>query len=151
VNRTFAYSFDRETFVGSFESRAQAFEAAVRRAQEMNNQVDQVYVGLRVPGDAQAAGHARELIKTMRKRAAAAFGDAASDYLFSVTPEQQRDLDGAIETTVLRWLQNYRLTPTFNRIEAISEHPIPTVSAAASSSSRESEVYDLGESDYSPR
>jgi hypothetical protein len=148
----FAYSFDRETFFGSFDSRAAAFDAAVRRAGELNNQVDQVYIGLRVPGDPQASGHARELIKTLRTRAAAARGEGEGDdaYLANVTSEQMRDLDGAIETTILRWLQNYRLMPTFYRVEAISEHPIPTA-ASITQSTREREVQDLGESQYPAR
>src|SRR5690348_5279940 len=79
VNRMFAYSFDRETFFGSFDSRAAAFDAAVHRAADLNNQVDQVYIGLRVPGDPQASGYARDLIKTMRTRAAAARGEGEGD------------------------------------------------------------------------
>src|SRR4051812_46343967 len=107
----FAYSFDRETFSGSFDSRAAAFDAAVHRAAELNNQVDQVYIGLRVPGDPQACGHAREVIKSMRRRAASAAGENDGAYLANITPEQIRDLDGALETSLLRWLQNYRLMP----------------------------------------
>lgn len=146
MNRTFAYSFDRETFFGSFESRAQAFEAAVKRAEEQNNTADQVYVGLRVPADPQATNHAAEVIKNMRKRAKAAFGDDAAEYLANLSKDQQRDLDGALETTISRWLANYRLMPTFSRIEAISEHPIPLATTKVSTD-RDREVHDLGQSE----
>jgi hypothetical protein len=90
--------------------------------------------------------HAWSVIKTMRTRARESYGDAAASYLGNVTAQQAEDLDRALEATVSRWLQNYKLGPAFFRIEAISEHAMPTVAQVASNN--DDEVYDLGESSY---
>ena len=48
----------------------------------------------------------------------------------------------------LNWLANYKLMPSFFRIEAVSEHPVPTHTHAGFGKTRDDEVHDLGESDY---
>ena len=45
-----------------------------------------------------------------------------------------------------RWLANHKLGPSFHRIEAVSEHPLPTVAQVYSNG--DDEVYDLGTSEY---
>src|SRR3954470_8387271 len=101
VKGTYAYSLDRETFTGIFNTRDEAFRAGCYAAERLHAQVNEVYVGQRVAGDAQADLHAWELIKCMRDRARAAAGDDAVGYLTHVTNEQAKDLDGAIETAIL--------------------------------------------------
>ena len=145
---TYAYSLDRETFTGVYGTRAEAFAAGCAAAERGYTQLTEIYVGQRVGGDAQANLHAWEVIKEMRERARAAAGDEAAEYLKHVTEEQARDLDGALEATLQRWLANYKLTPTFFRIEAVSEHPLPSVAHATFGSNGEREVSEIGESEW---
>jgi hypothetical protein len=147
VKGTYAYSLDRETFSGIFSSRREAYEAGCIAAERLHSQVTEIYVGHRVAGDPQADLHAWEVIKSMRERARAAAGDEANPYLKNVTAEQAKDLDGALEAAILRWLANYKLGPSFHRIEAVSEHPLPTVSQVCSNG-QDDEVYDLGTAEY---
>ncbi|HYO07983.1 MAG TPA: hypothetical protein VER17_03350 [Tepidisphaeraceae bacterium] len=144
---TYAYSLDRESFTGIYNTRQEAFTAGCRAADRLNANVNEIYVGQRVMGDPQANLHAWEIIRDMRSRARATAGDDARAYLAHVTEDQARDLDGALEAVVLRWLANYKLGPTFFRIEAISEHPIPTVAHCAASAD-DGEVSELGESEW---
>jgi hypothetical protein len=147
VKGTYAFSLDRETFSGVFSTRDEAFQAGVTAADRLNAQVTEIYVGQRVAGDAQANLHSWEIIKCMRDRARQIAGDDANDFLAHVTEQQANDLDGAIEAVVTRWLNNYKLAPTFFRIEAISEHPMPTVTHATFGQ-QDDEVTDLGESEW---
>src|SRR5258706_10943052 len=122
VKGTYAYSLDRETFTGVFGTREEAFRAGCYAAERLHAQLTEIFVGQRVAGDPQADLHAWEIIKSMRARARAAVGDDSAGYLAHLSNEQVKDLDGAIEATIQRWLGNYKLGPAFFRIEAISEH-----------------------------
>ena len=89
---TFAYSLDRETFTGVFNTREEAFHAGCYAAERLHANITEVYVGQRVAGDPQADLHAWELIKSMRDRARAAATDGeANDYLAHVTEAQAND------------------------------------------------------------
>ena len=145
---TYAYSLDRETFTGIFNTREEAFHAGCYAAERLHANITEVYVGQRVAADPQADLHAWELIKCMRDRARATSGDDSAGYLTNISNEQAKDLDGAIEATILRWLGNYKLGPAFFRIEAVSEHPIPNHTHAGFGKKTDDEVHDLGESDY---
>jgi hypothetical protein len=150
VKGTFAYSLDRETYTGVFNTRDEAYRAGCAQAERLHSQVTEVYVGQRVAGDPQADLHAWELIKSMRSRARAAAGDDSTGYLAQVTADQARDLDGAVEAVILRWLANYKLGPQFHRIEAVSEHPISCLSYAGfGKTNRDDEVHDIGDAEYS--
>src|SRR5947208_17197369 len=106
VKGTYAYSLDRETFTGIFNTREEAFRAGCYAAERLHAQLTEVYVGQRVAGDPQADLHAWEVIKSMRDRARAAAGDDSTGFLSHVSADQAKDLDGAIESAVLRWLAN---------------------------------------------
>ena len=81
----------------------------------------------------------------MRERAHVAAGDDSASYLAHVTADQARDLDGALEATILRWLANYKLGPQFHRIEAVSEHPIISQAYEGfGTNGTDREVHDLG-------
>jgi hypothetical protein len=149
VKGTYAFSLDRETYNGVYNTRDEAFRAGCAAAERLHSSVTEVYVGQRVAGDPQADLHAWELIKSMRSRARSAAGDDSTGYLKNVTAEQARDLDGAIEAAVLRWLANHKLGPAFHRIEAVSEHPISTMSHAGFGQTKRDEVEDIGDVDYS--
>ena len=143
---TYAYSLDRESYTGIYNTRDEAFRAGCLAAERLHSSVTEVYVGQRVAGDPQADLHAYELIKSMRTRARAAAGDDSTGYLAHVTAEQARDLDGAIESAVLRWLAAHKLGPSFFRIEAVSEHPLPCVTYAGfGQNGHDREVHDLGD------
>ena len=146
---TFAYSLDRQTYTGIFNTRDEAFRTGCDAAERLHSSVTEIYVGQRVAGDPQADLHAWEVIKSMRTRARAAAGDDSTGYLAHVTAEQARDLDGAIEAVVLRWLANHKLGPAFQRIEAVSEHPISCVTYAGFGQSKRDDVEDIGDVDYS--
>ena len=149
MSATYCYSFDRETFTGSYESRQEAFKAAVMKAAETDPSITSLYIGERVAGDPQACGHARAVVEAMRQRARRVGGDDADAYMAQVTPQQLQDLDGAIEQVILRWQQLHQLKPSFSKITAVSEHPMPMVSGVAASNGDSSEVGELGDSDYS--
>jgi hypothetical protein len=146
VKGTFAYSLDRETFTGIFNTRDEAFRAGCHAADRLHAQMNEIFVGQRVAGDPQADLHAWEVIKSMRSRARAAAG--ATGYLAHVTADQAKDLDGAIESAVLRWLANHKLGPAFFRIEAVSEHAIRSVAHAGFGQRDNDEVHDLGTIEY---
>ncbi len=144
---TYAYSLDRESFTGVYNTRAEAFQAGREAADRLGAQATEIFVGQRVAGDPQANLHAYELIKSMRQRARAATDEDVNDFLSTVTEAQAADLDGAIEAVITRWLANYKLAPTFFRIEAISEHPIPSVKHATFGK-QDREVTEIGNEDW---
>jgi len=55
----YAYSLDRETFLGQFQTRADALKAALTAARQQAEPPTEVYVGLKHIGDAQVTGHAQ--------------------------------------------------------------------------------------------
>jgi hypothetical protein len=135
---SYAFSFDRDSFEGAYETREGAYRAAVDRAAELNIAADTpIYTGQRMSADPQADGHARQVVNAMRRRARERVGEDALDYLKTVNDEQLIDLDRALDAVVTRWLANYKLSPTWYRIGAVSEHPMPLVHQVASSSERE--------------
>lgn len=144
---TYAYSFDRENFTGVFETRQEAVSAGLTHARNSSLGLTRIFVGQRVSGDPQANLHAWAVIKSMRERAKSAYGDDANTYLAAVTASQAEDLDRALEATISRWLANYKLSPTFFRIESLSEHPVPVMAQVAFATD-DDEVYDLGESNW---
>jgi hypothetical protein len=150
-HHTYAYSFDRETFTGAFATRDEAYRAAVARASGMEDTPAEIFVGERVPADPQASGHATELIKAMARRARAAAGEGADEYLRRVNDQQEAELDEAVECTILDWLTRHEMMPTFADVRAISEHPMPALTGAPEAGlvkSRSDEVSDLGTTEY---
>src|SRR5205823_6264828 len=100
----YVYSFDRESFVGPFESREAAYRAAVARAHEMENTPTEIFVGQQIPGDPQAADHACQIIERMRERARASAGEQADEYLRRVNDQEEAELDELVEKAILTWL-----------------------------------------------
>ncbi len=141
----FAYSFDRASFTGQFNSRLQALAAGVSHSRQLGAGIDSVYVGMIVPPDAQASGHAEELIKNMVRRARGAAGESYEGYLTRVTEQQEAELDAAIERSVMGWLKKHDLLPQFTKVRGVSEHAIPVGQVTQGSPSDEVRV---GTSDY---
>jgi hypothetical protein len=144
---SYSYSLDRQEWTGRYSSRKQAEDAAVARAVRDPIPPETVYVAQRIEPDLRAYGHARGIIETMRQRVHEDNGDVADGFLRGVAEEQIADLDRGIESAIVAWLNRSGLEPTWVRIEAVGEYPLPTVSNAHSNGSPDHEVGDLGVED----
>jgi len=143
--RKFAYSYDREDYVGAYDTPEDTLAAAVDNSQGLSNPPTTIYVGTIVQADPQAADHAKTIINNMSQRAHVDYGDPAARYLKNVTPAQTKELDEAIKVSILSFLQKHKLMPTFVRVEGIREYAIPFPGPSASrGTDRISEVQDIG-------
>src|SRR5438477_6432381 len=142
--RKFAYSYDREDYVGAYETAEEALAAAVDNSQGLSNPPTTVYVGTIVQADAQAADHAKTIINNMSQRAHVDYGEPAARYLKNVTAAQVKELDAAIKGAIENWLHKHKLLPRFVRVEGIREYPIPLPPSASRGSDRINEVHDIG-------
>ncbi len=144
----FAYSVDRHSYTGPFDSRQEAIDSGVARSRALGAAgIDCVYVGMIVQPDPQATGHAEEVIKNMVRRARGAAGESYEGYLTRVTEQQEAELDEAIERGVMDWLRKHELMPQFTQVRGVSEHRIPSVAALRRSGA--SDEVRVGSSDYS--
>ena len=139
----YAYSLNGEHYRGSFESREEAVAEALEAARRSADVPQTVFVGRRVPGDSKASGHARAVLSHMTARAREEFGDAASNYLTNLSRRHIDSLDQALEMVILGWLQHNDLMPTFFKIEAIGEYPVPAPTLVRSSDLNH-EVQEIG-------
>jgi len=117
----YAYSFDRNTFFGSFATRQEAYYAALTRATALTDRPESIYVAERLQPSMQTNGHASPVLREMRRRAETEAGDAAEDWLKNVTGQQQVDLDSMLSQTVLAWLRKHEYQPTFFTVRSVSE------------------------------
>jgi hypothetical protein len=124
----YAFSLNGEHYRGTFSTREEAVGEAIAAARRCDDTPLSVYVGRRVPGDVKASGHARAVLANMTARAREEFGDAAGAYLTDVSKPQIEKLDEALQIVIQGWLQQNELMPTFSKIEAISEYPVPVTS-----------------------
>lgn len=145
MNATFVYSFDRESFVGNFATRAEAVAAALKSADGYPSPIMTVYVGQRVAPNPRAYGHARAVIDRMIARVREDIGDEADAYLRGLTDGQVTELDGSLEQTILQWQQKQNLMPRSTKVEAITEHPVPTPLQWRQSTPETQEVHLVGE------
>ncbi|HEY0007820.1 MAG TPA: hypothetical protein VGB55_03765 [Tepidisphaeraceae bacterium] len=130
----FAYSFDRETFLGEFDTRQHALEAAMVALRQRSDLPEGVFVGQWAPPNLQADHHAETLIEAMRDRWHSA--GAEGSFLKNVTEQQSADLDHEIERTIQAWIAKHRLTPPATKIRAVSEHAVPNVRHVVDESTR---------------
>jgi hypothetical protein len=121
MNERYAYSYDREDYRGSYASPEEAFEAARMYSE---GAATTIYVGVLVDADPQATDHAGPIIHAMRQRALVDIGDAARHYLKTVSSQQVKELDAALEQTILAWLRRNSLMPNFVRVQGIREFPV---------------------------
>jgi hypothetical protein len=147
VNK-FAHSFDRETFHGSQDTRQDALKQAFEKIPHLDNVPEMVYVGKRVPIDPGSSGLAEMILGAMRRRVREETGDSGSPYLMRVNEHELAELDDEIDRVVRTWLAKHELSPTYSKIVAISEHPVPSPSMVNSNKTANGEVSELGESDY---
>jgi hypothetical protein len=138
----FAYSLDRETFLGQFDTRADALKAALTAARQQAEPPREVYVGRKTAGDAQVCGHAEHVIERMIDRARTA-DDGADRYLQNVGEQEEAELDEMLATTITAWLKKHDRMPTFFSVESISEHPVPNP-PKRSNGQKADEVTEIG-------
>jgi hypothetical protein len=143
----YAFSLNGEHYRGNFDSREEAVSEALEAARRSPDVPQTVFVGRRVPGDSKSSGHARAVLAHMAARAREQFGDAASNYLVNVNKSQVDSLDGMLETVILGWLERNELMPTFFKMEAIGEYPVPVITIARSLGEAE-EVHEIGGGGY---
>ena len=127
---SYSFSLDRAVWTGVFASRAEALEAGLAHAREVDSPPETVYVGQRITPNDRAYGHAREIIHTMRRRVSEDNGELAETFLRQVSDKQVAELDNILEATIRRWLAQQNLAPLWVRIEAVSEHRV-TVALSA--------------------
>jgi hypothetical protein len=143
----YAFSLNGEHYRGGFDSREEAVAEAMEAARRSPDVPQTVFVGRRVPGDTKASGHARAVLAHMAARAREQFDDAASNYLATVSKSQLDSLDGMLEMVILGWLERNELMPTFFKMEAIGEYPVPSITIARAVSEAE-EVHEIGGGGY---
>lgn len=123
---SFAFSFDRVSFKGRFDTRLEALRAAEQALQQSDDTIaEAIYIARREGIDPQTTGHADAVLADMRRRMAAADGDP--NWLRFINDQQHAELDEALRDTIERWLAKHNLLPGGEKFEHISEHPLPTV------------------------
>jgi len=144
MGRKFAYSYDREDFLGAYDTPEQAFAEAVDRMEGLSSPPTTIYIGMIVEPDPQAADHAQNIIEAMNRRAHVDFGESASRYLKKVTPAQVKELDEALAATIFDWLRKNSLMPTFVSVRAVREYPAAFPGEGAIARAETDEVHDIG-------
>lgn len=139
----YAYSLNGELYRGCYSSREEAVTEAMQAARRCTDTPTTIYVGQRVAADPKAAGHARGVLANMAARAREEFDDAASSYLTGLSKQRIENLDEALELVILGWLQQNELTPTFFKVEAIGEYPVP-YSTSERTDGEYREVHEIG-------
>ena len=147
----YAYSLNGENYTGTFAARDEALAAGVHAARESLDPPQTIYVARRVEADPHASGHARTVLREMAWQAHDEVGASAANYLHKLNDDQINELDLALEKVVLEWLRRNDLLPSYFKVEAISEHPVPQPPARALRSSDTEEVHQVGETFDSPQ
>ncbi|MGD0770325.1 MAG: hypothetical protein ABSB42_19245 [Tepidisphaeraceae bacterium] len=129
MNGEFAYSLNGEHYRGAYPTREEALAEAIEAARGCDDSPQMVYVARRVPADPMASGHARTVLANMSARAREEFGDSASSYLSGLARQSVDNLDKSLELVIRGWLEHNELLPTFGKIEAIGEYPVPSPSS----------------------
>ena len=128
----FSYSFNRETFIGNFETRQEALKKALDNLSELSDSPEVIYIGKRIPLDPIPSGVGEMVLSAMRRRVRDEAGDGASQSLRRIDEHQLAELDEQLNQLITAWLARHELTPTQSKITAISEHPVPRASMASS-------------------
>lgn len=140
----YAYSFDREDYIGAYDTPEQAFNDAVNRAEELSNPPTEIYIGTIVQADPQATDHAEQIIDSMNRRAHVEFGASAARYLKKVPAEQVKELDEALAGTILAWLKKHNHMPSFVRVREIHQVPVPYPGNSEAPRVEQDEVQEIG-------
>jgi hypothetical protein len=121
----YAYSLNGENWQGAFTTREAALQSALQKCSGVCDPPGTVFVA-EIPASEAFADHlGPALIREMRDRAAIQGNGEASAYLHDVAAAQLNQLNEAIESILMRWLQTNALLPESARVRSISEHPVP--------------------------
>ena len=85
MNSRYAYSFDGNTFSGSFATRQEAYYSALTKADALTDKPESIFVAERIQPSPQISGHASQILREMRRRADLQTGDASETWLRNVT------------------------------------------------------------------
>ena len=140
----YAYSYDREDFTGSFSTPEEAFRTAVANSEGVSSPPTTVYIGQVQDADPQATDHAEQVIASMNQRAHVDFGRSAQKYLRKVSKAQVQELDGALASAILGWLNQHDLMPRFCKVAAVREYPVNIPVGKVATTNGQREVSDLG-------
>ena len=143
--RSFAYSFDRDLFTGTFATRDAALAAAFDRVKWLPAPITTVYTACLTSGDALASCHAKDVVDRMRRTARERLGDDAQGYVERVTNQQLHELDVSLETVIRSWLMRHALGPKFHKTEDVCEHAVPLVQTTPDHDMLSREVGAMGE------
>jgi hypothetical protein len=125
MNPLFAFSFDRDTWSGSYPTRQQALDAALKALKDRSDVPEGIFIAQWVETDPQSTDHAEAVIEQMRDRWHAS--SEAGSYLDHVNEQQSADLDHEMDRCIRAWLAKHDLLPRPTKVRAISEHPVPNV------------------------
>jgi hypothetical protein len=143
----YAYSFNGDHYRGAFDTREDAIADGIAAARYAESSPQTVFVGRIYSGDPKAGGHARAVISNMAARAREEFGDSASKYLTDLSKNQIESLDEALELVVRGWLHRNELMPTFFKVEAVGEYPVPEIIVSKPTETQR-EVQEIGSGEY---
>ena len=146
----YAYSLNGENYTGAYAARDEALTAGIEATRESLDPPQTIYVARRVEADPHASGHARTVLREMAWQAHDEVGANAANYLHKLSEDQINELDLALEKVILEWLRRHDLLPTYFKVEAISEHPVPQPPARGLKSG-DKEVHQVGESLDTPQ
>lgn len=146
AKQQYVYSMNGENWVGNFETREGALEAAIAKCSGAIDPPGTVFVAEVASGEELATGLGKIVIDEMRARARGTEGGA--QFLRGLAASQVRDLDGQLEKTVIGWLQKHNLRSQSMKVEAISEHAVPMPHRGLSRGVNGKEVSDLGVSEF---
>lgn len=135
----FAYSFDRETFQGAYDSRQQAVEAAMAALKDLPEMpAEGVFVGQWCEPDVHADDHAEHVVSVMRDR----WNNDGSEEKFLENPTEQQlaDLDYELARVIRNWLLKHDLQPRPTKVRAVSQHAIPNIAHVPQGQERETSV-----------
>ena len=138
---SYAYSFDRETFRGRFETRRDAVAAARDALPLWPAAAEAIYVGRRIDPALHVHGYADLVLAEMRARALDN-GDAPVDH-DGLPADARRDLDAVLARALRDWLTAHDLVGD-SRIEEISEHALPLIAHVGGGGGDEVEVGPVG-------
>lgn len=122
-NQIYAYSFDRETWQGDFNSREEAMQAAI--SDENTKEYLAVYTGIaKLYTPALKSETVLDILKIEADEIA---GIAAADWLKleDISEEACSELEKTLTAAVMKWLEKHSLKPDFyESISSVQAHGI---------------------------
>jgi hypothetical protein len=136
---TYAFSFDRETFRGSYETRSAAVEAGEQALAAYPGPAEAIWVARAVRPEPRLNGLAETVLEALADRMSDEGQDAVQ------ASELARDeLDARMAALLHAWMRDHDLFPA-GGVEAVSEHPIRLIPHVDDEGTAGKEVSLIGE------